>query len=833
MDAERIDRLAELLERALSVPQSERAHFVRAACGDDAALRSELESLLAAHEASGAFFDDLAARVVAPGYAALLGRSPRISDEALTAELETELRASYRIERELGGGGMSRVFLAEEIALGRSVVIKVLDGDTAAISGERFRREMQVAAQLQHPHIVPLLASGSTARLLYYTMPYVAGESLRSRIARDGALPVRDALVIWRDVMDALAHAHARGVVHRDIKPGNILLSGRHALVTDFGIARAVEAAAGNAETSGIAIGTPAYMAPEQLAGEAASDHRADLYSAGLVLYEMLEGHPPPPHASPAPPRQDCPPELAALLERCLAADPARRPASADEVITALDATPRDPARTRGRARWAYAVVLLLVLAAVFVLTRQRTGSTARAEPPATAIAVMPLVPTGGDPADAELARGLTEDLIAVLGRTGRLHVIGSTSVDALRNRQLTLGQVADSLRVSHLIEGSLQTAGQRMRMQIRLIDARDGSTRWTETYNRDMSDIFAVQDDIARAVAGELNVLLAPDGPRALHRYTPDIAAYEWYLRGRGTALLRTAEGRREGIGHFNRAIAADSGFAAAWAGLVSLYANEAGSETGDYAFWRQRAGHAARRAIELDDSLPDAHAALGWVLLLERDWRGAEASLRRAVALDPAAHRGHEGLARLYMITRRPAEQLAAARRGLEADPYSHMAIREMALALNMNGRCDETIELLRPLKSLTPPARVAGVIMGQCYITKGMWPEAIAELRWSMEKGQARAALAFLAYAYARSGDTGQARVILDDLLAGRRRSHDAFGIAVTYAGLRDYDNAFRWLARSIEEDSWRAYIMDPMFADLHRDARFAQLGLFRGR
>jgi tetratricopeptide (TPR) repeat protein len=183
--------------------------------------------------------------------------------------------------------------------------------------------------------------------------------------------------------------------------------------------------------------------------------------------------------------------------------------------------------------------------------------------------------------------------------------------------------------------------------------------------------------------------------------------------------------------------------------------------------------------------------------------------------------------------MIMRRPAEQLAAARHGLETDPYSHSAIREMALALNMNGRCDETIELLRPLKSLTPPAGVAGVIMGQCYITKRMWPEAIAELRWSMETTEARSALAFLGYALARSGDTAQARAILDDLLAGRQHSHGAFGIAVVYAGLHDYDNAFRWLARSVEESSWRAYIVDPMFADLHRDPRFARLGVFGGR
>jgi eukaryotic-like serine/threonine-protein kinase len=848
MDSVRIERLTELLERALDLSPPERAQFVRDVCGDDVALRAELLSLLEAHDASGALFDDFAANVVAPGYAALLGLKPAAPAEALRIELETALRDSYRIERELGGGGMSRVFLAEEIALGRNVVIKVLDGDTAAISGERFRREIQLAAQLQHPHIVPLLASGSTARLLYYTMPYVAGEALRSRIAREGALPVRDAVTIWRDILDALAHAHAHGVVHRDIKPGNILLSGRNALVTDFGIASAVEAAAGSAEvsTTGFAFGTPAYMAPEQLTALPAREERADLYAAGLVLYEMLEGRLPFPHgspreliharltaAAPSPSRPDCPPELAALLQRCLAPDPAHRPASVDEVIAALDVIPREPSPMQRRALPAYALALLLVIAAVFAVARPRTSPPAVPDVPPVMIAVIPLIPVGDDPTDAVLARGLTEDLIAVFGRTGRLNVAGSTSVDRLRERQLTVHQIADSLRVSHIIEGSLQKSGERVRMQIRLVDARDGSTLWTETYDREIDDILAMQDDIAHAVAGELNVLLAPNDARALQHATPNIAAYEWYLRGRGTALLRSAEGRRQGIDYLNRAIAADSSFAAAWASLVWLYLNEAGSAPGNYVLWQQRAEHAARRAVQLDPSLPDAYAALGWSLMLETDWAGAEAALQRAVALDPAVHRGEEGLARLYMAMRRPAEQLAAARRGLAADPYSHAAIREMALALNMNGRCDETIELLRPLKSLTPPAGVAGVIMGLCYMTKQMWPEAIAELRWSMETTEARAALAFLAYAYARSGDTAQARTILDDLLAGRRRSHDAFGIAVVYAGLRDHDNAFRWLERSIEEKSWRIYIVDPMFAELHRDPRFNQLRPFAGR
>ncbi len=188
---------------------------------------------------------------------------------------------------------------------------------------------------------------------------------------------------------------------------------------------------------------------------------------------------------------------------------------------------------------------------------------------------------------------------------------------------------------------------------------------------------------------------------------------------------------------------------------------------------------------------------------------------------------YRGYEGLARVYMLTGRPTEQLAAARRGLDIDPYSHSAVREVALALNMNGRCDETLELLRPLKDLDPPAGVAGVIRGQCYARKQMWPEAIAEFRWAMEQTEARAALGFLGYALARGGRRDEALGILSDLLAGRKHSHGAFGIAVVYTGLRDYDQAFAWLEKAIEDGSWRVYIVDPLFEDLHRDPRFERM------
>ncbi len=846
MDEARVARVAALFDRAVAVPRAKRSAFLQVVCGDDEELRQELSSLLEAHESSTGFFEDLAAKVVTPVSAAVLVRG--LSDPL--PELESLLQGRYRIERELGGGAMSRVFLAEELGLGRKVVIKVLPpGPGAIVSAERFRREIQLAAQLQHPHIVPLLSGDSSGRLLYYTMPFVEGESLRTRLARDGALPVRDATRIWRDTLDALAYAHARGVVHRDIKPGNILLGGGYALVSDFGIARAIEAAADDADVTGpgLSIGTPAYMAPEQVRGEAGADHRADIYAAGLVMYEMLEGRLPFDGASPrelllarladAPRpigRVDCPPELAATALQCLARDPADRPASAEALLARLETSaPIGSGRLRraaSRRFLPYALAAAALGALGFGASRLGDGPAELSSRAATApsIAILPLANLSAEAGDAALADGMTEELIAILSRGGRLRVIASTSVRALQERQLEVRQIAESLRVSHVLEGALQKVGQKLRMQVRLVDARDGSTQWSATYAREIGDIFAVQDDIANAVAGELDVQLAAGGGSGRRGgYTPSIAAYEWYLRGRQTSLLRSDAGRRQGVEYLMRALAADSSFAAAYAGLTWLYLNQTGSSPGDHREWQARARAAALKAIALDTTLAEAHAALGWTHTVLRDWAPAETALSRAIALDPTVHRGYEGLARIYMLTGRPAEQLAAARRGLETDPFSVQATRELALALSMNGRCDEALELLRPLKELTPPAGVAGVLRGQCYARKGMWPEAIAELRWAMQTNGARTALALLGYAMARGGRTDEALEILGDLLVGRRHSHGAFGIAVVYTGLRGYDQAFAWLQKAVEEGSVRPYIMDPLFEDLHRDPRFDRI------
>jgi tetratricopeptide (TPR) repeat protein len=376
------------------------------------------------------------------------------------------------------------------------------------------------------------------------------------------------------------------------------------------------------------------------------------------------------------------------------------------------------------------------------------------------------------------------------------------------------------------VLDGDVQKDGRRLRMRVRLLDARDGSTRWSETYDREMGDVFALQDDIARAVARELGVRLAT-ARNGAPRHTPRIDAYEWYLRGMDLSLLRSSAGLRQGIAYFDSAIALDSGFAGAYAGLASMYMSWAGQVPRNEHEAHARAEWAARRAVALDDSSAEGYGALGWALMNSRDWAGAEAALERAVAIDPLTPRAYEGLARVHLWTGRRAEQLADARRGLEVDPFSASAVRELALALAMNGRCDEALERLRPLKTLSPPARVAGVIAGQCYAASGQWPQAIAEFRWAGAAGDAVTAASFLGFALARGGHEDEARRILADLLAGRRYSHGAFGIAIVYHGLGNDDEAFAWLHKAVDDGSVRAYLMGPMLDGLRRDPRFADV------
>ena len=456
--------------------------------------------------------------------------------------MRAELGDAYVIERELDGG-MSCVFVAEDRELARRVVIKVLHPHLAAsVSVERFRREILTVAGLQHPHIVGVLRTGTAAGLPYFIMPYVDGESLARRIA-SGPMPVRDAVAILKDVARALAFAHERGVVHRDIKPGNILLAGGSAMVTDFGVAKALSSArrtGPDAEgrgltTDGASIGTLLYMAPEQAAADPDIDGRADIYALGVTAYEMLTGSPPfaglsaramlaarmstlPPAISTV--RSDVPAELNDLIMQCLATDPADRPASAQDLVDALEqpgvvsgeflraAHPR--MRRRGLAGIAAGLALVAIVGAGVASSRSHAyGSasvrTAAMVTPLGEIAVVPFVDLGSDAADSSVAIGITNAVADNLTKSAHLKVISPTAsaalVRSIRAGTTSVGKTPPKL----LLEGTVQREGSKLRVTARLSNASDGVMRWADVYDRDGRDLFKVTDDIAAAIVASI----------------------------------------------------------------------------------------------------------------------------------------------------------------------------------------------------------------------------------------------------------------------------------------------------------------------------------------
>src|SRR5579862_4048526 len=483
----------------------------------------------------------------------------------LRDQLQATLGDAYTIERELGGGGMARVFLAEETALGRKVVVKVLPPDLSAeISAERFRREARVAAGLQHPNVVPLLSTGGAAGLLYYTMPFVEGESLRERLVRERQLPVSEALRLTGEVADALACAHARGIVHRDVKPENILLSGGHAMLTDFGIAKAVAQSRDETLTgTGLSLGTPQYMAPEQASGERDVDGRADVYALGCILYEMLAGEAPfsgptaqavvAKHmAAPFPQvrhsRPDVPESIDEALRHATAKAPADRYPTATAFVEALSRAasgagagagvgPAAPAhRTHTRSRTLVAGAALIACAVLGYAAVRRLR--APAPDAGKSIAVLPFVNLSGDTAYDYFAEGMSDQLRSDLTSLPGLKVMGQASSSRFRGRAVDAHDAGAKLGVGQLVAGSVSRSGQRVRVTAELLSVADGSALSSMTFDARVTDLATIQDSLTRAIARKLRVSLvalradsaAPGGTRG----TSDVEAYDLYLRAR-----------------------------------------------------------------------------------------------------------------------------------------------------------------------------------------------------------------------------------------------------------------------------------------------------------
>ena len=659
----------------------------------------------------------------------------------------------YRIERELGAGGMATVYLAEDLKHHRRVAVKVLRPDLAAALGsDRFLREIEVAASLTHPHILPLHDSGAADGFLYYVMPYIEGESLAARIAREGELPVPEAVRILRDVVDALASAHAHGVVHRDIKPDNVMLAGRHALVMDFGVAKAISEATGRQTitTMGVALGTPAYMAPEQAAADPHIDHRADIYAVGVMAYELLAGQRPFTGNSPqqvlaaqvtqAPKpvtlhRTTVPPALAQLVMRCLEKKPADRPQTAAELLPILDLLSTTsgstlslpaPRRAPGFMKVALAVVgLLLLLAAGWWMSRRGGAGDGGGGSEIRSIAVLPLQNQGGDPDNQAFTDGIHDDILTQLSKIAAFQVTSRTSVEEYRTRSKSVREIARELGVNAILEGSVQRSGSQVHVNVQLIDAARDRHLWAESYDRALTaeNIFAIQGEIARQVTSALQATLTADESDQLAQGPPtrNIEALDFYHRGnilmsqRGEPAADTAAVRA-----FSDAVGADSTFGQAWAGLAMARswlvrrgvernaaptlaalrraqelapdAPETQLAAGFYEYYVAGDFAAALRHFQAAElrwpSNPAMHEAIGFILRRQGKWEESLAYLQRATLLAPREANRLVVLVQSLAPMRRLDEAEQAMRRALILDPQLERSVNNLVVVLVMKG-------------------------------------------------------------------------------------------------------------------------------------------------
>jgi TolB-like protein len=787
----------------------------------------------------------------------------------LRQQLEQALGDGYSIEREMGGGGMSTVFLATDRRLNRKVVIKLLPEHlSGGVALERFGQEILVSAGLQHPHIIPVLSAGDAAGRPFFIMPFVEGESLRQRLER-GPLPIREAVALLEDVTRALAYAHERGIVHRDLKPDNILLSpGGAATLTDFGVAKALGAArAAGPDTmsaaltqSGMALGTPAYMAPEQAAGETEIDQRADIYALGITAFEMLEGHPPfrnrPPGALIAaqivetpPPltREGVPAPLAQLVTDCLAKDPALRPQSATEVLTRLEdltlwsgettAMLRSRQQRRHGVGIAAAIVVVMVLiggsVAAFRWNARRTAARDRS------IVVLPLVNVSQDTADAYFAAGMTDELTSAIDQVPDLRVASRTAANAFRGKDVTPQEIGRTLDVATLLEGTVRRAGDSIRLDARLVSTKSGLTLWSGVFPARLRDVFAVQDSLTAAIVGALRQQFG--GPAATAasagQRTQDLQALDLYLRGRYALARRGEASLRQAIDFFTSAIQRDPAYAAAYAGLADaygllpLYGTTAADSVVPLGL------RAVDRAIAIDSTLGPAYASRANLLMSVWRWQDAARDFRRAIALDPDYPTAHQWYGELLTVVGRVGEGVQQLGEARHLDPLSPVIGASYASTLGTVGDYARAIEEGRRAVSLDPALAVTHFLLGDVYVNAGRVAEGLEELQTAdrLQPGSP-AILGFLGYAYATSGLREQARDLLQQLAARNDASPAGLAIARIYLGLGGLDSALVWLERgAVQQDpafsseTLAARTFDPLRADPRFDAVLRRLHL----
>ena len=703
------------------------------------------------------------------------------------ASLATALSDCYRIDRELGAGGMATVYLAHDLKHDRAVAIKILREELAASIGpERFLLEIKTTARLTHPHILPLHDSGEADGQLYYVMPFVDGETLRARLDRERTLPVTDAIAITKAVADALHYAHAHGVVHRDIKPENIFLQAGHALVADFGIARATTTTGTRMTSVGVAIGTPTYMSPEQSTGEDV-DSRSDQYALATMLYEMLTGVPP--FTGPTP--------ESILVQRFTKAPP--------KVTAKQPAVPRAVEASIIKAM-AREVSDRFPTIDKFAESLSSRAASSVVDQDRRSVAVLPFANMSGDPENEYFSDGISEEIISALAQIPGLHVPARTSAFSYKGKNVDLRTIGEELSVATILEGSVRKAGNRIRITAQLVNVADGYHLWSERYDRELVDVFAIQDEIASAIVAKLNVTLTGRAESQLVKApTRDLAAYDLFLKGRalmrqrGASLAAAAE-------TLEQAIALDPEFSAAQASLGQALVLSAMWGLAPMAAIHQRASDAIEAALALEPNAMTAQIASGIFSLCNFDREKASRAFTRAVELDPMDPEARAIYA-LYdrgYIRGRFDEAVEEMEMALRADPRSAHVVAHTALLLAWAGRFDEAIPTARRARELDPASFYAAWSLVHALNVGGDPELANKETESAMAQfGRHSWLMMGWSIGRARAGWPEVADALFQELEARARTSFvQAMPRATAAFGANRFDDTFRLLNEAYE-------------------------------
>ena len=710
--------------------------------------------------------------------------------------LRESLSQVYNIDRELGRGGMATVYLAQDIKHDRVVALKVLHPDLAASLGpDRFLREIRLAARLNHPHILPLFDSGDADGMLYYVMPYVEGESLRERLDREQQLPIEEAVHHGRAIAAALDYAHRQNIVHRDIKPENVMLYEGEAMVMDFGIAKAVSAAGSETLTqTGMMVGTPAYVSPEQAAGETNLDGRSDQYSLAVMVYEMITGERPFSGATPQ----------AIMAKRFMETPKPLRTIRRDVPESVEKAVMRAMA-TEATGRYATSAQFAQALASGGITTPTDTESLPKAAVSAAkSVAVLPFTNMSADAENEYFTDGMAEEIINALTKIQSLRVTSRTSSFSFKGKNDDIGEIGKKLKVSTVLEGSVRKMGNRLRITAQLVNVADGSNLWSEKYDREIEDIFAIQDDISQAIVKALRVILTEGEKKQIEKArTENVQAYDYYLRGRQYFHQLRRKSLEYARQMFNKAIEIDREYARAYAGVADscsmLYTYFDARE-----FNLRQADIASHKALELEPELAEAHVARGLAVSLSKRFDEAEQEFETAMKLDPK----------------------------LFEAPYWY------GRALQSAGRFQEAVKMFERASALRPEDYQAPGFLAQAYGSLGLVSERDAGLRRALKLMEDRLELnpddaraSNLAAAFlARLGDLTKAVEYADRSLAiDPEDPMLLYNVACTYVALSRYDDALNCLERAVDKGfghkEWIDH--DPDLDPLRQHMRFQAL------